>query len=136
MGFWGNLKKFSNKSEKKEVKKAKNVNQSPTEEQLKNNKKGRLSYLWTFFSIITYLLGFTLVAAGFDQNVAVGIIALIFVLSITPIVQHKAIDLANEQRAINGKGLFALILAYILPLVILAGGFFFFIFGGYHTWVK
>jgi len=46
---------------------------------------------------------------------------------------RKAINLAREQRRINGKGLLALIVASILPLIVLAGGFFFFVFGGMYT---
>ena len=47
----------------------------------------------------------------------------------------KAINYAKKQRKINGKGLFALIVASILPLAVLAIGFFFFVFGGMYIWI-
>jgi len=138
MGFWKGLKELSNwskKNKQKKEEKAKKVNESPTEEQLKDNKKGKLSFLWTFLSVVVYVLGFGVVAKGFDINVGVGIIALLVALLTTPLAQRKAISLAQEQRRINGKGLIALILAVVLPLAILAGGVFFFAFGGYYIWM-
>ena len=136
MGLWNSLKKFSRNSEerksKKEQQTAVGENCNPTKEQIKNNKKGKLSYLWTAISIVVYLLGFALVATAWTENIGVGILALLFVLVITPIPHRKAIELAQQQRRINGRGFVALLLAIILPLVILAGGFFFFVFGGMY----
>lgn len=135
MGFFKSLNEWSKKNkERKQEKEArkKEVNQNPTEEQLKNNKKGKLSYLWTIISIIVYILGFGMVFAAWEENVAVGIFALILALVITPLAHRKAIDLAKEQRRINGKGLLALILATILPLIVLVCGFLFFVFGGMY----
>lgn len=135
MGFWKGIKELSEHSKRNKAKREarkKQVNENPTEEQLKNNKKGKLSYLWTFLSIVTYLLSFVLVAGAFNENLAVGIFALLLVLPLSPMVQKKAIALAREQREINGKGLFALILATILPALILGAGVIFFVFGYYH----
>ena len=126
MGFF-NLFRKKNKEEKQAV------NHNPTEEQLKNNKKGKLAYLWTVISIVVYLIGFGLVATAWEENIGVGILALLLALTTTPFAHRKAIDLAREQRRINGKGLLALIVASILPLIVLAGGFFFFVFGGMYT---
>lgn len=117
MGLW--FKKQKNKE----------VNQNPTKEQLKNNKKGRLAYLWTVVSVVVYFLGFALVAKAFEENIGVGIIALLFIVPITSLFHRKAIDLAKEQRKINGRGLIALLVASFVPLVVLAGGVFFFMFG-------
>ena len=136
MGFFNSLKNWSdnNKRRKQEREARKQaVNQNPTEEQLKNNKKGKLAYLWTVISIVVYLIGFGLVATAWEENIGVGILALLLALTITPFAHRKAIDLAKEQRRINGKGLLALIFASILPLIVLAGGFFFFVFGGMYT---
>ena len=136
MGFFNSFKNWSdnNKRRKQEREARKQaVNQNPTEEQLKNNKKGKLAYLWTVISIVVYLLGFGLVATAWEENIGVGILALLLALTITPFAHRKAIDLAQEQRRINGKGLLALIVASILPLIVLAGGFFFFVFGGMYT---
>ena len=136
MGFFNSLKNWSdnNKRRKQEREARKQaVNQNPTEEQLKNNKKGKLAYLWTVISIVVYLIGFGLVATAWEENIGVGILALLLALTITPFAHRKAIDLAREQRKINGKGLLALIVASILPLIVLAGGFFFFVFGGMYT---
>ena len=135
MGFFNSLKNWSdnNKRRKQEREARKQaVNQNPTEEQLKDNKKGKLAYLWTFISIVVYVLGFGLVATAWEENIGVGIFALILALMITPFAHRKAIDLAREQRRINGKGLLALIIASVLPLLVLAGGFFFFVFGGMY----
>ena len=135
MGFFNSLKNWSdnNKRRKQEREARKQaVNQNPTEEQLKNNKKGKLAYLWTVISIVVYLIGFGLVATAWGENIGVGILALLLALIITPFAHRKAIDLAREQRRINGKGLLALIVASILPLIVLAGGFFFFVFGGMY----
>lgn len=135
MGFWKGIKELSEHSKRNKAKREarkKQVNENPTEEQLKNNKKGKLSYLWTFLSIVTYLLAFVLVAGAFNENLAVGIFALLLVLPLSPMVQKKAIALAREQREINGKGLFALILATVLPALILCAGVIFFVFGYYH----
>lgn len=136
MGFFKNLKNWSdNNKKRKQEKEAKKqtVNQNPTDEQLKNNKKGKLAYLWIVISIIVYLIGFGLVVTAWEENFGIGILALMFALTTTPLAHKKAIGLAQEQRRINGKGLFALILAYILPSIVLAGGFFFFVFGGMYT---
>ena len=136
MGFFNSFKNWSdnNKRRKQEREARKQaVNQNPTEEQLKNNKKGKLAYLWTFISIVVYVLGFGLVATAWEENIGVGILALLLALTTTPFAHRKAIDLAKEQRRINGKGLLALIVASILPLIVLAGGFFFFVFGGMYT---
>ena len=136
MGFFNSFKNWSdnNKRRKQEREARKQaVNQNPTEEQLKNNKKGKLAYLWTVISIVVYLLGFGLVATAWEENIGVGILALLLALTTTPFAHRKAIDLAREQRRINGKGLLALIVASILPLIVLAGGFFFFVFGGMYT---
>ena len=135
MGFFNSLKNWSdnNKRRKQEREARKQaVNQNPTEEQLKNNKKGKLAYLWTVISIVVYLIGFGLVASAWEENIALGIMALLMALMITPITHKKAISLAQEQRRINGKGLLALIVASTLPLIVLAGGFFFFVFGGMY----
>lgn len=136
MGFFNSFKNWSdnNKRSKQEREARKQaVNQNPTEEQLKNNKKGKLAYLWTVISIVVYLIGFGLVATAWEENIGVGILALLLALTTTPFAHRKAIDLAREQRRINGKGLLALIVASILPLIVLAGGFFFFVFGGMYT---
>ena len=136
MGFFNSFKNWSdnNKRRKQEREARKQaVNQNPTEEQLKNNKKGKLAYLWTVISIVVYLIGFGLVATAWEENIGVGIFALLLALTTTPFAHRKAIDLAREQRRINGKGLLALIVASILPLIVLAGGFFFFVFGGMYT---
>ena len=136
MGFFNSFKNWSdnNKKRKQEREARKQaVNQNPTEEQLKNNKKGKLAYLWTVISIVVYLIGFGLVAAAWEENIGVGILALLLALTTTPFAHRKAIDLAREQRRINGKGLLALIVASILPLIVLAGGFLFFVFGGMYT---
>lgn len=136
MGFFNSFKNWSdnNKRRKQEREARKQaVNQNPTEEQLKNNKNGKLAYLWTVISIVVYLIGFGLVATAWEENIGVGILALLLALTTTPFAHRKAIDLAREQRRINGKGLLALIVASILPLIVLAGGFFFFVFGGMYT---
>ena len=136
MGFFNSFKNWSdnNKKRKQEREARKQaVNQNPTEEQLKNNKKGKLAYLWTVISIVVYLIGFGLVATAWEENIGVGILALLLALTTTPFAHRKARDLAREQRRINGKGLLALIVASILPLIVLAGGFFFFVFGGMYT---
>lgn len=138
MGILRDLNELSRRSKirrQEREQKAKEVNSQPTEEQLKNNKNGKLAYLWTFISIVVYVLGFGLVFAAWGENAAVGIIALILVLSLTPMAHTKAINYAKKQRKINGKGLFALIVASILPLAVLAIGFFFFVFGGMYIWI-
>ena len=101
---------------------------------MKNNKKGKLAYLWTVISIIVYVFAFGMVATAWEENFALGIFALLIVLVVAPIPHRKAISLAKEQRAINGKGLIALLVASFIPLILLAGGFFFFIFGGMYFW--
>ena len=132
MGFLKDLNNLSNKRKAKKEQRAKEVNQNPTEEQLKNNKKGKLAYLWTFISIVVYVLGFGMVFSAWSENVALGIMALLFALVLTPMAHRKAISLAKEQRSINGKGKGALIFAIIVPTIILALGFFFFVFGGMY----
>ena len=132
MGILKDLNDLSNRNKKRKQDRAKQVNQNPTEEQLKDNKNGKLAYVWTFISIIVYLLGFGAVATAWESNIALGIFALLFVLVLTPIPHKKAIEYAKEQRKINGKGLMALIVATLLPAALLAGGFFFFVFGGMY----
>lgn len=136
MGFFNSLKNWSDNNKRRRQKREARkqaVNQNPTEEQLKNNKKGKLAYLWTVISIVVYVIGFGLVAAAWGENIGVGIMALLLALTTTPLAHKKAIELAQEQRRINGKGLLALIFSSILPLIVLAGGFFFFVFGGMYT---
>lgn len=136
MGFFRSLKNWSdNNKRRRQEREAKKqaVNRNPTDEQLKNNKKGKLAYLWTVISIVVYVLGFGLVASAWEENIGVGIFALLLVLIITPLVHKKAINLAQEQRRINGKGFFALLIASILPSIVLVAGFFFFVFGGIYS---
>ena len=85
--------------------------------------------MWTIISIAVYVGGFGVVAGAWQENIALGIMALLFALMIITLPQRKAISLAKEQRKINGKGFVALLLAYILPSLCLAGFFFFFVFG-------
>ena len=137
MGFFNGLKNISNRNKERKAKKeqkSKEVNKNPTEEQLKNNKKGKLAYLWAVISIIVYVFAFGMVATAWEENFALGILALLLVLTIAPLPHRKAISLAKEQRAINGKGLIALLFASFIPLIVLAGGFFFFVFGGMYFW--
>jgi len=129
MGFFKDLSNWSKRNKQKKEARKQAVNENPTEEQLKNNKKGKLSYIWTVISIVVYVLGFGIVLYAWQENIALGIMALLFALSIMPIAHKKAIDLAQEQRRINGKGRLALLLAILLPTAILVVGFFFFVFG-------
>ena len=104
MGFFRSLKNWSdNNKRRRQEREAKKqaVNRNPTDEQLKNNKKGKLAYLWTIISIVVYVLGFGFVASAWKENIGVGIFALLLVLIITPLVHKKAINLAQEQRRIN-----------------------------------
>lgn len=138
MGFFDSIKEMNNRRNKRKsekAEKAKAVNQNPTEEELKNNKKEKLSYLWTVVSTIAYVVAFGLVAMAWQENIALGIMALLMALIFAPMFHTKAINLAREQRKINGKGRLALFIATIIPLVVLAGGFFFFVFGGMYIWV-
>ena len=132
MGFWKGLKEFSQASERRKQQKqerAKNINQNPTEEELKNNKKGKLSILWTFLSLVVYFLAFGIIAMAFEENAAVGIFALLLFVPISTLPHRKAIGLAKEQRRINGKGSFVLFIACVLPLIVLVSGTLFFMFG-------
>ena len=135
MGFFNDLKNFSNRNKKRKEEKQQKINQNPTEEELKNNKKGKLAYLWTIISIAFYILGFGMVFAAWEENIAVGIFALILALTITPLPHRKAISLAQEQRRINGRGRLAYLLALLLPLAILVAGVFFFVFGGIYYFI-
>ncbi len=112
------------------------INRNPTEEELKNNKKGKLSIALTILSIIVYLLAFVLVACSWQTNVALGIFVLILVLMFVPSIQIKAINLAKQQRKINGKGRTALILANTLPTLVLVVGVLFFVLGGMYIFFK
>lgn len=112
------------------------INRNPTEEELKNNKKGKLSIALTILSIVVYLLAFVLVACSWQINVALGIFVLILVLMFVPAIQIKAINLAKQQRKINGKGRPALILANTLPTLALVVGVLFFVFGGMYIFFK
>ena len=112
------------------------INRNPTEEELKNNKKGKLSIALTILSIVVYLIAFVLVACSWQINVALGIFVLILVLVFAPSIQIKAINLAKQQRKINGKGRSALILANTLPTLVLVAGVLFFAFGGMYIFFK
>ena len=112
------------------------INRNPTEEELKNNKKGKLSIALTILSIVVYLIAFVLVACSWQINVALGIFVLILVLVFAPSIQIKAINLAKQQRKINGKGRSALILANILPTLVLVAGVLFFVLGGMYIFFK
>lgn len=136
MGFFRNLKNWSDKNKKRKQEtdeKKPEIEQRSTEEQSKNNKKGKLAYLWAFISIVVYVLGFGLVFTAWSENIALGIMALLLALTITPIAHRKAIELAKEQRKINGKGLGALIFATLIPTAVLIGFFFFFVLGGVYN---
>ena len=112
------------------------INRNPTEEELKNNKKGKLSIALTILSIVVYLIAFVLVACSWQINVALGIFVLILVLVFAPSIQIKAINLAKQQRNINGKGRSALILANTLPTLVLVAGVLFFVLGGMYIFFK
>ncbi len=108
------------------------INQNPTEEELKDNKKGKQSIVLMIVSIVVYLVAFVLVASSWQVNVGLGILVLILVLMFTPTIQIKAINLAKQQRKINGKGTISLILANVLPTLTLVIGVLFFALGGMH----
>ena len=132
MGFWKNLKEMSDNRKLRKQRKAereKKVNQNPTEEQLKDSKNMKRAWMWTIFSILAYAGAFVIVAAGFSNNFFVGIIAMIVVIPVSTIFQKKAIDYAQEQRQINGKGFVVLLIAYIVPLIVLFAGIFYFTLG-------
>ena len=112
------------------------INRNPTEEELKNNKKGKLSIALIILSIVVYLIAFVLVACSWQINVALGIFVLILVLVFAPSIQIKAINLAKQQRRINGKGRSALILANTLPTLVLVAGVLFFVLGGMYIFFK
>ena len=112
------------------------INRNPTEEELKDNKKGKLSIVVTIVSTIVYLIAFILVACSWQINVALGIFVLILALMFVPSIQIKAINLAKQQRKINGKGRPALILANTLPTLVLVVGVLFFVFGGMYIFFK
>lgn len=112
------------------------INRNPTEEELKNNKNGKLSITLTILSIVVYLIAFVLVASSWQVNIGLGIFVLVLVLIFTPSIQIKAINLAKQQRKINGKGTTALILANVLPTIALVGGVLFFAFGGMYIFFK
>ena len=112
------------------------INRNPTEEELKDNKKGKLSIVVTIVSTIVYLIAFILVASSWQVNIGLGIFVLVLVLIFTPSIQIKAINLAKQQRKINGKGTTALILANVLPTIALVGGVLFFAFGGMYIFFK
>lgn len=110
------------------------INRNPTEEELKDNKKGKLSIVVTIVSTIVYLIAFILVASSWQVNIGLGIFVLVLVF--TPSIQIKAINLAKQQRKINGKGTTALILANVLPTIALVGGVLFFALGGMYIFFK
>lgn len=135
MGFWKGLKELSDYSEKRRQRKKqreKNVNQNPTEEQLKDNKNAKRAWLWTILSMLAYAGAFLIVALGFSNHFAVGIVAMVVVIPVSTIFQKKAIEYAQQQRRINGKGFFVLLVAYIVPLVIFFAGIFYFTFGWFY----
>lgn len=129
MGLLKDISDFNKRRKQRKEERSQKVNQNPTEEQLKDNKNGKKAYLWSFLSVIAYLIGFVVIASGFNNNFAIGIIAMMFVLPITSLIQRKAIGFAQQQRKINGKGLFALIVASVVPLIVLFVGFMYFAFG-------
>jgi len=106
------------------------------EEELKDNKKGKLSIVVTIVSTIVYLIAFILVASSWQVNIGLGIFVLVLGLIFTPSIQIKAINLAKQQRKINGKGTTALILANVLPTIALVGGVLFFALGGMYIFFK
>ena len=112
------------------------INHNPTEEELKDNKKGKLSIVLTIVSTIVYLIAFVLVDSSWQVNIGLGIFVLLLVLIFTPSIQIKAINLAKQQRKINGKGTTSLLFANILPTTVLVVGVLFFALGGMYIFFK
>lgn len=104
--------------------------QSLTSEQKKDNKKGKKSIIWSVFATIVYVLALGAVISLFQDNVAVGIFAMFIIIPISSVVHRKAIKLAKDQLALNGKR-GALIFAYFLPVAVLVVGILFFTLGGF-----
>lgn len=82
--------------------------------------------------MLAYAGAFLIVALGFSNHFAVGIVAMVVVIPVSTIFQKKAIEYAQQQRRINGKGFFVLLVAYIVPLVIFFAGIFYFTFGWFY----
>lgn len=103
-GFWNFLKKVNKIHQETSDKTSENyINDNPTEEQLKDNKNGKVAIILSILTCIL-LVGFTaLIVLLFSYNIALGFVS-ILLLIIPARLQIVAVRKAKKQLNINGKG--------------------------------
>ena len=117
-GFWNFLKKVNKIHQETSDKTSENyINDNPTEEQLKDNKNGKVAIILSILTCIL-LVGFTaLIVLLFSYNIALGFVS-ILLLIIPARLQIVAVRKAKKQLNINGKGKVKFLLVkFVFPTI-------------------
>ena len=117
-GFWNFLKKVNKIHQETSDKTSENyINDNPTEEQLKDNKNGKVAIIISILTCIL-LVGFTaLIVLLFSYNIALGFVS-ILLLIIPARLQIVAVRKAKKQLNINGKGKVKFLLVkFVFPTI-------------------
>lgn len=117
-GFWNFLKKVNNIHQETTDKTSENyINDKPTEEQLMDNKNGKVAIILSIITCVL-LIGFSaLIVLLFSYNIALGFIS-ILLLIIPARLQILAVRKAKKQLNINGKGKIKFLLVkFIFPAI-------------------
>ena len=117
-GFWNFLKKAHKVNQETRDEKSENyINNSPTEEQLKDNKNGNLAITFSLISCILLIVLIALIVLIFSNNIGLGLLS-IALLIIPARLQFVAVKKAKKQLNINGKGKIKFLLVkFIFPIL-------------------
>lgn len=116
--FWKFVKKTNEYREDRKDKNSENyINENPTEEELKDNKNGKVALILSIIACISLCICPIIILLAFKSNVIMGIFS-ILLFFIPARLQILAVKRIRKQLNINGKGKTKyLFIRYILPLI-------------------
>ena len=117
-GFWNFLKKAHKVNQEIHNEKSENyINSNPTEEQLKDNKNGKIAIALSLISCTLLIALIALIVLIFSNNIGLGLLSIALLL-IPARLQFVAVKKAKKQLNINGLGKIKFLLVkFIFPIL-------------------
>ena len=117
-GFWNFLKKAHKVNQEIHNEKSENyINSNPTEEQLKDNKNGKIAIALSLISCTLLIALIALIVLIFSNNVGLGLLSIVLLL-IPARMQFVALKKAKKQLNINGRGKIKFLLVkFVFPII-------------------
>lgn len=117
-GFWNFLRKAHKVKQETTDKSSENyINNSPTDEQLKDNKNGNIAIALSIISCILIIALIALIVLIFSNNIGLGLLSITLLL-IPARLQLVAVKKAKNQLNINGRGKIKFLLVkYVFPII-------------------